>query len=258
MNFRVTVRDNHSGGGGVNSGAMRVNVRAGSGPFAVTLPGASTTWTAGSTQTVLWDVANTSGPPVNCGNVRVLLSIDGGSSFLFTLASSTPNSGAATIIVPNTPTLTARVKVEAVDNIFFNISQANFTITPNSTAAPTLLTEENTNRAIALDSVTIVRDPFPLTTLHNFSLDQRTRIVLFAVGLELMPGEDVSALTAQAEDAGHRIYPLEVEHVAKVPGFNWLTQVNIRLPGNFLNAGDLLVSVTLRGAASNRVVVGIR
>ena len=71
-----------------------------------------------------------------------MLSIDGGSSFPFTLASAAPNSGAATISVPNTPTLTARVKVEAVDNIFFNISLPNFTITPNSTAAPTLLTEQ--------------------------------------------------------------------------------------------------------------------
>jgi Metallo-peptidase family M12B Reprolysin-like len=258
MNFRVTVRDNHSGGGGVNTGAMRVNVSAGSSPFAVTQPNSSTTWTAGSNQTVTWDVANTSSAPVNCANVRVLLSIDGGSSFPFTLSVSTPNNGAATISVPNTPTSTARVKVEAVDNIFFNISLPNFTIAPNSTAAPTLLTEGNTNRAIALDSVTFLRDPFPLATINNFSLDQRTRITLFALGLELLPGEDVSVVTAQAEDAGHKIYPLKVEYVGKVPGFDWLTQVAIRLPDDFLNAGDLLVSVSLRGTVSNKVVVGIR
>ena len=121
MNFRATVRDNHSGGGGVTNGAMQVNVVSGSGPFAITQPGSSTTWTAGSHQTVKWDVANSSSAPVNCGNVRVLLSIDGGNSFPFTLLSSTPNNGVATISVPNTPTSTARVKVEAVGNIFFNI-----------------------------------------------------------------------------------------------------------------------------------------
>src|SRR6266480_4587716 len=64
MNFRVTVRDNHSGGGGVTNGAMQVNVVSGSGPFAITQPGSSTTWTAGSHQTVKWNVANSSSAPV--------------------------------------------------------------------------------------------------------------------------------------------------------------------------------------------------
>lgn len=258
MNFRVTVRDNHSGGGGVNSAAMQVSVSAGSGPFAVTQPGSLTTWAVGSSQIINWDVANTSSLPVNCGSVRVLLSIDGGSSFPFILSSSTANNGAATITVPNTPTPTARVKVEAVYNIFFNISPANFTITPSGTAAPMLLTEGNTNRATVLDSVTFVREPFPLASSNNFSLDQRTRITLFAIGLELLTGEDLSVVTAQAEDVGHNTYPMRVEYVGKVPGFGWLTQVVIRMPDGSLTPGDYLVSVNLRGALSNKVIVGIR
>ncbi|HEY3027692.1 MAG TPA: hypothetical protein VGJ55_16210 [Pyrinomonadaceae bacterium] len=136
--------------------------------------------------------------------------------------------------------------------------KSNFTIAPNSTAAPTLLTEWNTNRSVTFDSVTFVRDPFPLATGYNFSFDQRTRVTLFAFGLELMPGEDISVVTAQAEDVEHRIYPLKVEYVGKVPGFDWLTQVNIRLPDDFLSAGDVLVSVSLRGAVSNKAVIGIR
>ncbi|HVQ39232.1 MAG TPA: M12 family metallo-peptidase [Pyrinomonadaceae bacterium] len=258
MNFRVTVRDNHAGGGGVNTGAMWVNVRADSGPFTVTQPGSATTWTAGSSQTVTWNVANTSSAPVSCANVRVLLSIDGGASFPYTLASSTPNTGAVTISVPNTPTSTARIKVEAVGNIFFNISLPNFTIAPNSTAAPTLLTEENTNRAVALESVLFMPGPFSLPNTLNFSFDQRTRIVLFAVGLELMAGEDASAVTARAEDSGHQTYPLTVESVGKVPGFNWLTQVNVRLPDGLPNTGDLTVSIIWHGAVSNKAVIAIR
>jgi reprolysin-like metallo-peptidase family M12B len=258
MTFRVTVRDNHAGGGGVNTSAMHVNVSAGSGPFVVTQPGSSTTWAAGSNQTVSWNVANTSSAPVNCGNVRIMLSIDGGTSFPFILASTKPNTGSATITVPNVPTSTARVKVEAIDNIFFSISLPNFTITQNSTASPTLLTEANTNRAAALDSVTFTRDPFPLTTGSNFSLDQRTRVTLFALGLDLLPGEDISVVTAQVEDAGHKIYPQKVEYVGKVPGFDWLTQVVIRLPDDFLNSGDVLVSVGLRGTVSNKAIIGIR
>ena len=258
MNFRVTVRDNRPGSGGVNAGSMSVNVVAGSGPFAVTQPTSATAWTAGSNQTVNWSVANTSGAPVSCANVRVLLSIDGGSSFPFILASSVPNSGAATVSIPNFPTSTARIKVEAIGNIFFSVSIPNFTITPDSTLAPTLLTEANTNQAVALDSVMFMRDPFPFTTAVNFSPDQRTRIALFAVGLGLMPGEDNSVVTAEAEDAAHNIFPLTIEYVGRVPNFDWLTQVNVRLPDGLISTGDILVSVKLRGGPSNKVVVGIR
>lgn len=257
MNFRVTVRDNHSGGGGLGTAGMRVNVVSGSGPFAITQPGSSTTWVAGSTQTVTWDVANTSAAPISCSNVRILLSIDGGNTFPVTLSASTPNNGSATVSIPNMPTSTARIKVEAVGNIFFNVSLPNFTITANNTAPPTLLAEGSTNQAVALDSVTFERDPFTLATSHNFSFDQRRRIMLFALGLELMANEDMSAVTAQAEDAGHTIYPVTVEYVGKVPNLDWLTQVNIRLPDG-LAPGDVLISVTLRGAVSNKALIRIR
>ncbi len=258
LNFRITVRDNHAGGGGINTAAMRVNVVSSSGPFAVTQPGSTTSWPAGSNQNVIWNVANTASAPVNCANVRVLLSIDGGISFPITLASSIPNSGSATITVPDTPTSSARIKVEAIGNIFFNISLPNFTITPNSAAAPILLTEANTNRAIALDSVTFVRDPFALSTALNFSLDQRTRVMLFALNLNLMPGEDISVVTAHAEDAAHVIYPLTVEYVGKVSSLDQFTQINVRLPAGLVGPSDVLVSVSLRGVMSNKVLVGIR
>jgi hypothetical protein len=260
MNFRVTVRDNHPGAGGVSTAATHVNVVAGNGAFAVTQPASTTTWMAGSNQTVNWNVANSASAPVNCANVRLLLSIDGGHSFPFVLAASLPNSGATTISVPNTPTSSARVKVEAIDNIFFSISLPSFTITPNNTAPPTLVTEENTNRAIALESVTFVRDPFNLTVTNNFSLDldQRTRVTLFAIGLDLLPGENISVVTAQAEDSAHRIYPLTVEYVGKVANFDWLTQVTVRLPDGLAGGGDVLVSVSLRGAMSNKAAIGIR
>lgn len=236
MNFRVTVRDNHSGGGAVNTGATQVRVYSGSGPFTVTQPSSSATWAAGSTQTVTWDVANTSSAPVNCAHVKISLSTDGGNTFPITIVASTPNNGAAQIIVPHISTTTARIKVEAIGNIFFNISRPNFTINANNGAPPpALLTEANTNRAIALDSVTFMRDPFPLLTTHNFSADQRTRIVLFAVNLELMAGEDASVVTAQAEDAARNFHPLQVEYVGKVPNFDWLTQVVIKLTDAIAN-----------------------
>ena len=134
------------------------------------------------------------------------------------------------------------------------------TPTPGPTPIPTpeLLTEANTERAIALDSVTWVRDPFPLIPAHNFSPDQRTRVMFFALHLDLQPGEDTSSVTAQAEDSQHSIYPLAVEYVGKVPGFDWLTQIIVRLPKETENVGDVRVSINALGMTSNRAVIAIR
>lgn len=128
MNFRVVARD--SKGGTVDAGTQ-VNVRADSGPFAVTAPNTAITATGGSPLTVNWNVNNTTAAPVSAANVKISLSTDGGNTFPTTLLASTPNDGSEAITVPNVSSTTARIKVEAVGNIFFDISDANFTINSN-------------------------------------------------------------------------------------------------------------------------------
>jgi hypothetical protein len=128
MKFHVTVRDNRAGGGGVSSDEMLLNVRSESGPFAVTQPNTALTWTTGTHQTVTWNVAGTTAAPINTANVKISLSTDGGNTFPIVLAANTANDGSEDVSVPNTPTTTARIKVESVGNVFFDISDANFTI----------------------------------------------------------------------------------------------------------------------------------
>lgn len=128
-------------------------------------------------------------------------------------------------------------------------NEATLTVTP---PPPTLLTETGTDRAIAFDSVTMMRDPFPLNTSFNFSSDHRTRVILLASDAELLPGENSSALEAQAEDSLLMVYPLTVEFVGKVPGFDSLTQIVVKLPESVAANGDLLVRITLHGQASNK------
>lgn len=131
LKFRLTVRDNHPAGAATASDDMVVHVRADAGPFLVTAPLAAASWVVGSNQDVAWDVANTTAAPVSCASVDVFYSADGGQSFPTLLASTLPNSGTATIIAPAAPTSTARIQVHCHDNIFFDISPGDFSITVN-------------------------------------------------------------------------------------------------------------------------------
>jgi Metallo-peptidase family M12 len=142
MTFKVTVRDNRAGGGGSDWASTTVaSVSVGTaGPFAITAPNTAITIAGGSMQTVTWNVTNTNVPPINCANVKISLSTDGGYTFPFVLAASVPNNGSALVTIPsvaNVATTQGRIKVEAVGNIFFDISDANLTIT-STNVAPTL------------------------------------------------------------------------------------------------------------------------
>ena len=134
LNFRLTVRDNapYSSTAPVSVGQtqftdMVVTVSNTSGPFAVTAPNTAVTWNIGTTENVTWSVNGTTAAPVSCANVKICLSTDGGNTFT-TLLASTPNDGTEAITVPNLPSTLCRIKIEAVGNIFFDISNANFTI----------------------------------------------------------------------------------------------------------------------------------
>ncbi|MDQ3022554.1 MAG: M12 family metallo-peptidase [Bacteroidota bacterium] len=132
LSFRFTVRDNNAGAGGVNYESMQFNVTASSGPFIVTQPNTNVIWNSNVAQTVTWNVANTNAAPVNCQFVNIKLSTDGGYSYPNTLASNTANDGSAVVTLPSISSTIARIKIEAVGNVFFDISNTNFTIQRNS------------------------------------------------------------------------------------------------------------------------------
>ncbi len=130
MNFQVTVRDNAAGGGCNDESATTVAVIATSGPFAVTYPTATgISWAGSSSQTVTWNVVNTTAAPISCANVDILLSTDGGLTYPTVLASNVPNDGSQVITVPNTASTTCRIMVRCSGGYFFDISNNNFTIT---------------------------------------------------------------------------------------------------------------------------------
>lgn len=125
------------------------------------------------------------------------------------------------------------------------------------TRPPVLISEPTSTRAIALESPTFFRQPFAITSPFAWSTDRRTRVMLFALNLSLLPGEDLSVMAAEAEDATQRRYSLQVEYVGPAPGQSWLTAVIVRLNDEMSGSGDVLVRVSYRGVSSNRVRLGI-
>ncbi|MBN8682996.1 MAG: proprotein convertase P-domain-containing protein [Chitinophagales bacterium] len=147
LKFRVTVRDNYAGASCTAEDDVVIAVDAASGPFQVTAPNTNVAWTIATQETVTWNVANSNNAPVSCANVQIALSTDGGLTYPHILAASVPNNGSATVEVPNLPSTTCRVRVMAVGNVFFDISNQNFRI--QAPVVPTFLMEVPTANVVA-------------------------------------------------------------------------------------------------------------
>jgi hypothetical protein len=158
------------------------------------------------------------------------------------------------------PAVTLIAAVLVVSTLLLLPSRAHTASEPvlnSSVAGPVLQIQTNSNRAISFESVLMTSEPFSPTALVRFGTDDRTRVMLFATNVTLLPGDDASAFTSEAQDASLRRYPLTVEHVGPVEGFPWLTEIVVRLNDNLGDVGDVLVGITFHGAASNRVRIGI-
>jgi hypothetical protein len=132
LNFRLLARDNYTNGGGTHPGGvswanMALTVDPTAGPFLVTSQ--ATNVTQSGPQFVTWNVAGTNAATM-APTVKISLSTDGGQTFPTVLVASTANDGSEPVVLPNVNSTTARIKIEAIGNYFFDINDANFTIQP--------------------------------------------------------------------------------------------------------------------------------
>lgn len=175
MNFRLSVRDNKAGGGCVRYDNMTVTVNGTAGPFLVTAPNNTGISVPGlSTYTVTWNVAGTTAAPVSCANVNILLSTDGGLTYPITVLANTANDGTEVVTIPNNQTTQARIRVQCANNVFFDISNNNFTITaatnPDFSIAVTPSTQSvcspaSTSYNVATTAIAGFSTPINLTLL---------------------------------------------------------------------------------------------
>jgi hypothetical protein len=220
LSFKMTVRDFQDGGVGVAWDAISFFVAA-VGPFTVTSPNTSVTWPAGSDQTVTWNVNGTDVAPVSCDSVNIYLSLDNGNSFPLMLAHGLPNNGSATVTLPFVASTHSRIKVKAADNVFFDISNTNFTIqditgvSENSRSASGL--ELAANRPNPFEGGTAIRFEMPRAGEVALRLyDPAGRLVRTLVNGQLAAGSHQA--TWDGTDEGGRAAPSGV-YLYRLSGF---------------------------------------
>ncbi|MEO1261202.1 MAG: zinc-dependent metalloprotease [Bacteroidota bacterium] len=131
MNFIFSARNIAGGNSCIDLDYMKITVSDNAGPFKIIGTGLQA-WSGGDIQEIKWDVAGTNLSPVNCTAVDIFFSKDGGYTYPYELAKNAPNSGSANILVPNIHTDIGRIMVKASDNVFFAISQNDFTVKPGA------------------------------------------------------------------------------------------------------------------------------
>jgi glucose/arabinose dehydrogenase len=150
-------------------------------------------------------------------------------------------------------TLIFHVNLSAATNASIADNQGVGTIEDDDD--PVLATEENSQRAIALNALFFFRDPFAITNPDFLGTDRRARVALFATNLIVTPSLMV---TAEAVDSQQITHQLPVEFAGSLPTFLGFTQLNVRLPDGITVAGDLRVSIMVNGRKSNVVLIGVR
>lgn len=163
MNFRVTVRDLpqiNGNAGCTDEKNMVVTTVSGAGPFIITSHNTPTIWEEGEVVTISWNVANTNIAPINCGQVEIVLSYDGGSHFSTVMGTNLPNIGSANVTVPVGTSAQARFMVKAINNVFYDVNNAHITINPGPSTffmaiSPTSLNVCETDSAQLTVSTTV-------------------------------------------------------------------------------------------------------
>ena len=175
MDFRLTVRD-HFGGVGFDDRSLLVSEEAG--PFVVLTQNTPQDWAAGTLQLVEWSVANTDQAPVNADSVHIYLSEDGGFTYPYLLTDGAVlNDGKHLVVLPDSLQGDAfRLKVKAADNVFFDINDQDFSITPAAGAAVSLGTDQQNRLGCGGDTIRYLIEGVGVSGLQG-------RVALRAEGL---------------------------------------------------------------------------
>ncbi|MEM1214467.1 MAG: reprolysin-like metallopeptidase [Bacteroidota bacterium] len=185
LTFRCMVRDNNPEIGATVWEDIAFRATETAGPFLVLSPNVGDeVWATGDFREITWDVANTTNDLVDCQQVDILLSTDGGFTYDYTLLEGTYNDGSAFVSIPNVTGNDMRIRVQATNNVFFDISNEDFTIETATEPGYTLTTGAQYWDICGPDIITI-----PVSTTSVLSYAEN---IDFSVANSLPAGVDVS------------------------------------------------------------------
>ena len=146
-------------------------------------------------------------------------------------------------------------RIRAVNSSGFSPYSNIASATTLPAVAPVLLNDVSTNRALVLQSPFFTREPFAVTSSLNLTADQRTRVMLFAVNVDLSINSTLSVAAVSSKGV---LYQLPIEYVGSLPGLEFITTLIVRLPQDPALHGDISVSLTVAGTKSNSVAFAIQ
>lgn len=231
LNFQFTVKNETGAGPAVSWVRRSYEVTDRAGPFrAANIAG----MIAGSYHRVVWDPAGTDLAPVNCKEVDILLSVDGGYDFSLPLLLRTPNDGEAVVRIPDSlDTTLGRIKIKASDNIFFDVCDENFPIRLANSQSPALgiLYDLPTDFFCGADTIEVEL----FVNAQGTVLEDSIRLEVNATGLplstlRLVPvagSRNVKVLILPEENVGSGNFSLEV--VARTPSLADSTVIPVRI-----------------------------
>jgi hypothetical protein len=138
--------------------------------------------------------------------------------------------------------------------IYHDLDQNVYPNFQGTAGQPMLMVDGQTGRALAVNSITMLVEPFQLfTTALNFGPGLNTRLVLFGQNVP----SDINLITAQAEDVLGNVYPLVVEFAGPLPDVNDVKQLNLKLDSRLATGADVKINIRVGGVSSNTVLVRI-
>lgn len=206
LNFRFTVRDNKLGGAANNSDDAKITVNALAGPFLITSQNNTISYVGGSSQTVTWDVAGTTANNINAANVDILWSTDNGESWS-TLLAGTPNDGSEAVVIPNTATRSGRIMVKGSNHIFFDVNNANISVTSSE------LSTAETQRA---GSTEIKLYPNPVKDILTLSNTRSERFKIYDMSGKLVIEGSLQNGTVNVSNLIKGSYIIQIEKFSKI------------------------------------------
>ena len=253
LDFRITARDNRGGFGTDN---IRLNVVNTGDGFKVTAPNTAVTYAGGSTQTITWDVAGTTANGINTANVDILLTTDatpasGDPAFSTVLLANTPNDGSETVTLPMVNTTKARVKVAAVGNVYFDISDTNFTITGPSAAPLASVASRKTHGSMGTFEINLPQvAPFGVECRSGGAMNSHT--IVFTFANDLTNVESAALSTGTGSVASSVIGSNPREYIVNLTGVTNGQTVTVALT----NVNDALGNSSASVQATFKVLAG--